>query len=207
MTSTQMRGIGYVKYRELAEPVLIMAAVADVLAFLNRWEVAGYITWAVFVFDLGVRLILTEDHPIRYLRKNWFDLIIASVPPIGQVGGLRGLRLLRMLLLLRMGMNFVRVMVSLKGFLKRKSIRTASLVTTMGLVIATSVVQRLEEWEFGEALWWAVVTMTTVGYGDYVPKTPGGRGLAVLLILVGIGVFGVVTANIAALFVEGERDS
>ena len=53
-----------------------------------------------------------------------------------------------------------------------------------------------------DALWWAVVTSTTVGYGDVVPATAVGRGIAALLMLTGVGLLSVVTANIAAYFVE-----
>jgi voltage-gated potassium channel len=56
--------------------------------------------------------------------------------------------------------------------------------------------------DYGTALWWAMATVTTVGYGDTVPTTPEGRGVAVLLMLVGIAFFSWVTANIAAFLVE-----
>jgi len=58
-----------------------------------------------------------------------------------------------------------------------------------------------------EALWWALVTCTTVGYGDFAPVTPGGRGVAVVLMLVGVSVYSVVTANVASYFVEQEAEA
>ncbi|MDQ3897663.1 MAG: potassium channel family protein, partial [Actinomycetota bacterium] len=58
---------------------------------------------------------------------------------------------------------------------------------------------------FGDALWWAVTTVTTVGYGDTVPVTAAGRGIAALLMISGIALFGVLTANIAAFFVEQDQ--
>lgn len=57
----------------------------------------------------------------------------------------------------------------------------------------------------GDALWWAAVTTTTVGYGDHSPVTTDGRAIALLLMVVGIGLVGVVTANVAAYFVEREQ--
>ncbi|MDP8922010.1 MAG: potassium channel family protein [Chloroflexota bacterium] len=54
---------------------------------------------------------------------------------------------------------------------------------------------------FPDALWWAAATITTVGYGDVYPMTPAGRGVAFLLMLVGISVFGLLTARVAAFFV------
>jgi len=57
---------------------------------------------------------------------------------------------------------------------------------------------------FGDALWWAVVTVTTVGYGDKYPVSAGGRGVAVVLMLTGIGLVGVLSATVASYFV-GQR--
>lgn len=56
----------------------------------------------------------------------------------------------------------------------------------------------------GDSLWWAVVTATTVGYGDHTPLSVEARGVAVVLMLVGIGMLSVVTANVAAFFVESD---
>jgi voltage-gated potassium channel len=57
---------------------------------------------------------------------------------------------------------------------------------------------------YADALWWAVSTLTTVGYGDRFPVTAAGRGVAVLLMLTGIGLLGVVTATLASYF-TGQR--
>ena len=59
---------------------------------------------------------------------------------------------------------------------------------------------------FGEGLWWAVVTVTTVGYGDHYPVTALGQGVAVVLMLVGIGLIGVLTATVVSYFVEQDKD-
>jgi voltage-gated potassium channel len=55
---------------------------------------------------------------------------------------------------------------------------------------------------FADALWWAAATITTVGYGDVYPRTAAGRGVAVVLMLIGISLFGLLTARVAAFFVE-----
>src|SRR4030067_2360115 len=56
--------------------------------------------------------------------------------------------------------------------------------------------------DYGTALWWAMSTVTTVGYGDTLPSSAEGKGIAVFLMLVGISFFGWITANIAAFLVE-----
>jgi voltage-gated potassium channel len=58
---------------------------------------------------------------------------------------------------------------------------------------------------FGDSLWWAMATITTVGYGDVYPKTPAGRGVAVVLMLLGISLFSILTARIASFFVAPEE--
>src|SRR6202044_4118684 len=60
---------------------------------------------------------------------------------------------------------------------------------------------------YHDALWWAVVTVTTVGYGDRFPVTEGGRAVAVVLMLVGIGLIGVLTATVASVFIKEHTDA
>jgi voltage-gated potassium channel len=59
---------------------------------------------------------------------------------------------------------------------------------------------------FGDGLWWAITTVTTVGYGDHFPTTTVGRFLAVGLMLVGISLMGVITASVAAWFVKMSQE-
>ncbi len=75
------------------------------------------------------------------------------------------------------------------------------------LLIILSGVWCISQFETGlslrDALWWSVVTITTVGYGDMVPVTTGGRIVAICMMFLGIGFLGMFTANIASIFVEG----
>ena len=58
-----------------------------------------------------------------------------------------------------------------------------------------------------DGMWWAVTTMTTVGYGDIAPGTTGGRVLAIVVMVLGIGFMAILTANIAAWFVERDKEA
>ena len=85
------------------------------------------------------------------------------------------------------------------------------LVFALGLVvIAATIVTSVETTpnsqitSFEDAMWWSIVTVTTVGYGDMTPVTPIGRAIAMMLMLVGIGLFGGLTANLASLFVKAD---
>ena len=57
-----------------------------------------------------------------------------------------------------------------------------------------------------DGIWWPLVTATTVGYGDMFPITPEGRGIGAVMMLAGISLLSVVTANIAAFFLEQDTD-
>ena len=61
--------------------------------------------------------------------------------------------------------------------------------------------------DFGQGLWWSIETVTTVGYGDRYPITPFGQGVAVLLMLVGIGLIGTLTATVASYFVQEKANA
>ena len=61
--------------------------------------------------------------------------------------------------------------------------------------------------DYPDALWWAIVTVTTVGYGDRFPVSAGGRAVAVVLMLVGIGLIGVLTATVASVFIKEHTDA
>ena len=61
--------------------------------------------------------------------------------------------------------------------------------------------------DYPDALWWAIVTVTTVGYGDRYPVTEGGRIVAVILMLVGIGLIGTLTATVASVFIKEHTDA
>jgi len=84
-------------------------------------------------------------------------------------------------------------------------IATASIVITLAAGLVMTAIDRSNYPSLGEGLWWAVQTTTTVGYGDNVPTTVGGRFLAVLVMFFGIGFLTVVTAAITSTFVERSR--
>lgn len=164
---------------------------------LLRW--ADVAIWIVFAAEYLVRLVLAPDR-WRFVRRHVPDLVVVVVPP------LRGLRVMVALLRL-MGL------VSVVGRLSRQSLRvrtgTYTAILAVGVLFAGAVTVRAAERDapeanitsFGDALWWSLTTMTTVGYGDRFPVTTQGRVLAAGVMLSGIAVLGVVTASIAAWFV------
>jgi voltage-gated potassium channel len=161
---------------------------------LCRW--LSWITWGVFVVDLVVRMALADKRK-RYLVRHWYDLLVVVLPL------LRPLRLFRLIPLLSV-LNR-RAHTGLQG---RVAIYVAGGASLLAFVAALAVldVERSSPdaniTGFGDAIWWAVTTMTTVGYGDHYPVTSAGRVVAFGLMLGGIALLGTVTAILASWLVE-----
>ena len=160
--------------------------------------------WTLMLVEYVVRLVLSPDRR-GYVRRRWVEPATVLVPP------LQGWHVI--------GMERVTLMVH-EGVLRVGAVlRHHSLFRVMGAAVGTLF---LGAWltllfedhathaqihTYPQALWWAIVTVTTVGYGDFTPLTAGGRVVAVVLMLVGIGLIGVLTATVASVFVKEHTDA
>jgi voltage-gated potassium channel len=191
-------------------PVLVLPYVATLPSDVNdTFEAINYLVWAAFVVDYLTRLYLVPD------RRNFFthhllDLAVVVLPVLRP---LRALRLLRLLTLTRVGVVLANALTRLRALLTHKGLHYVLLAVTMIIFACAGLVLSFEAHakgsnihNFANAIWWAMVTVTTVGYGDRYPVTAGGRGVAVVLMLVGIGLIGVLTATVASYFVEQQED-
>ncbi len=157
--------------------------------------VAEWVVWGAFAVDYLVRLWLTGDRK-RFLRTHWLDLCAVALPL------LQPLRLLRLVSTLMLVGRRARMASQIR-------LTTYVVGAVVGLLMFGSLAVLSVERDapdgnirtLGDALWWSFTTMTTVGYGDHSPTTGWGRVLAVGLMLSGIALLGVVTANIAAWFI------
>ncbi|MEV6736302.1 potassium channel family protein [Streptomyces sp. NPDC051104] len=157
--------------------------------------VAEWVVWAAFAADYLVRLALSGQRR-EFVRTHWLDLCAVILPM------LQPLRLLRMVATL--------ILVGRRARMASQ-IRLTTYVggALIGLLMFGSLAVLSVEREsprgniktLGDAVWWSFTTMTTVGYGDHAPTTGLGRMIAVGLMLSGIALLGVVTANIAAWFI------
>jgi voltage-gated potassium channel len=156
--------------------------------------------WALFAVEFLVRVVLARRH-VRYVWRHSADVAMIALPM------LRPLRILRVLMLMRM-LNR-RMADSLRGRVVVYGTFTAVLL----IFCASLAVLQAERGHpganiesFWDAIWWSVVTMCTVGYGDRFPVTVEGRCIGIGLMVAGVGLFGVVTASFAAWLVDQLRD-
>ena len=157
--------------------------------------------WGIFIIDYVVRLVLAERR-FRYWSHHLLDLAVTVLPL------LRPMRLLRLVMLLkavnRTATNSLRgrIAVYVAG-------GTALLLFCGALAIldAERGHPGANIANFGDAAWWAVVTVSTVGYGDRYPVTTEGRAVAVGLMLGGVALLGVVTASIASWLIDRVQEA
>lgn len=154
-----------------------------------------WVVWGAFAVDYVVRLALAPRRR-EFVRRHWPDLCAAVLPV------LQPLRLLRLVSTLLLVGRRARMAPQIQ-------LTTYVVGSVIGLLMFGSLAVLSVERDspdgnirtLGDAVWWSFTTMTTVGYGDHAPTTGLGRVIAVGLMLSGIALLGVVTANIAAWFI------
>jgi voltage-gated potassium channel len=185
----------------------LMAALAvisvAVLAIDAPWVVpVNLAVYVIFVGDYVVRLVTAEDRG-AFVRRNLLDLI-AIIP----ADFFRLARVARLARFARAGSLFWRTSGTARALLAENGLGTVLLVSG-GIVLSGATAAWLIDpvfATFGDALWWAVVTSTTVGYGDLAPSTTTSRAVATVIMFVGIGTVGMLTASIATYF-SGRRSA
>lgn len=157
-------------------------------------RIASWVTTALyvpFIVDYVARLSLAENSP-RWFVRHPLDLAVVTLPFLAP---LRFLRLVAIVKVLQRAFgDAVRGrLIAFTTFGALLIIYSASLAEFKAERFAPG--SRITT--FNDALWWAIATITTVGYGDYVPVTKAGRMIAVLVMLGGISLIGVITATVA----------
>lgn len=181
---------------------IVAALLPNIIAFTPYQEKVLddllWLLWGLFATEFLLRLILTPNK-LNYVIKNWPDVLIVALPFI------RPLRFFRLLFVLPRAWRHTR------SILRKKTLRMIGLMSTLTVLLSASFVYVVERGHsgpidsFADALWWAITTITTVGYGDTYPVTGFGRGVAVILMVTGITLFGLLTANAASFFLEDHK--
>ncbi|MBU2073392.1 MAG: potassium channel family protein [Actinobacteria bacterium] len=168
----------------------------------GRWKalcatVVG-VLWLVFIVDFVVRLV-AADHRFRWAWRHAFDAAVLLLP------ALRPLQLVLLVKVLnRSASEGLRGRVGLYvGF----GSGIVAYVAALAALQAERYAEGASITSFGDAMWWALTTMTTVGYGDTYPVTTGGRVVGALLMVTGVALLGVVTATLASWLVERVTDA
>lgn len=181
---------------------------AQVLWALDRsqthsLEIAMELIFWLFTADLVIRAIgfgkplLSVDGLVEFTKANWLAMVAVLVPAF------RALRALRVLIVLRAIAPYLQTRFARVGFIVTVTLPLVLYVSALSVFEAERFVEGSNIKTFGEAFWWSLVSVTTVGYGDHFPVTDEGRATATFLMFVGIGLFSSLTALLAA-WVLGE---
>jgi voltage-gated potassium channel len=156
----------------------------------------------IFLIDFLICLTRATNK-WEYLSWGWIDLL-SSIPVVGELRAGRLVRVIRILRVLR-GIRLARVMAQ---YLQRHRADGAFLavifLSILILLLASVAILQVEQGEgrniqtAEDALWWAIVTMTTVGYGDKFPVTTAGRLIASCLMVSGVGLFGALSGSVTS---------
>ncbi|MBN94030.1 MAG: voltage-gated potassium channel [Deltaproteobacteria bacterium] len=194
---------------------LTLETVPSLAAYADLFEAIDITVTAIFITELVVRCVVVE-RPLRYLLSFYGLVDVLSIlPPLIGINS-KGLRLLRLLRVAKLMKN-----KKLSGAVRRLKLAVieiaddllvftfiSCLFTYFSAYLLYTFEQEAQPEVFGsipDALWWSVVTLTTVGYGDGYPITGGGKFCAALLMLIGIGIIAIPTGLITTALASIEE--
>ncbi|SDT86047.1 voltage-gated potassium channel [Verrucomicrobium sp. GAS474] len=161
----------------------------------------------IFLYDFALRFIKAPNK-LKFMRWGWIDLV-SSIPAWNGFFVGRALRIFRLLRLIRAYRSFQSLISHLFKNVPQGTL-TSLIIVTFFLILFSSIAVLSFERDSpgsnirsaGDALWWTMTTITTVGYGDHYPVSLEGRIVAVLLMVAGAGIFGTFTAVVSSMFIR-----
>ncbi len=187
----------------------IMMAILAVISVITIWSTHEYVNtidlviWLFFVMDVTIRFIKTEQKK-EYIKKYPLDII--AIIPLDSIFRLaRIARLFRVLRALAILNHYFKPVYAI---LRTNNLDKVIVVLFVVIFISAIPIRIIEPSivTYTDAVWWAIVTATTVGYGDISPETVVGRLIAIILMVFGIGLIGLVTSSVATYFLKGNDE-
>jgi voltage-gated potassium channel len=160
----------------------------------------------IFFVDFTVRFFKAENK-LKFMRWGWIDLV-SSIPVVNYFRAGRLLRLIRILRIIRAFRSSKQLVNHVFKNKAKGTFTSVSIFAVLLIIFSAIAILQVENTKEGniksaeDAIWWAYVTITTVGYGDKFPVTTEGRLIAVVLMTAGVGLFGTFTAYASSWFVE-----
>lgn len=163
-----------------------------------------------FLFEFCIRFYRAENK-LKFMKWGWID-VISSIPTFDYLRAGRALRLIRLFRVLRAFRSTKHLVNHIYSNKRHGAFTTVSVIALLMVIFSAIAILQVEDDPSGniktaeDAIWWAYVTVTTVGYGDKFPVTTEGRIIAAVLMTVGVGLFGTFTAFLASWFVTEKQE-
>lgn len=175
-------------------------------------DCADIVVCLVFLLDFGISLARAENKWRYFLTWGWIDLV-SAIPAFDAARWGRAARVVRLLRVIR-GIKAARILLSLVAcYRTRNAMLAGGLVVILAVFAASFAILQVETdpksmiRTADDAVWWALCTITTVGYGDLYPVTRAGRIVAGLLMLTGVSMFGALAGMLAGWFTGAAEDA
>ncbi len=191
-------------------PILVLPLLENLTVQQTSWlEIADNVLWACFAAEYFTRLRLARDR-VHFVATNLIDLAVVALPLLRPLRVVTNLRLLQASRIVIAGFR--------GGKLGDKMVNGHSVTATAFVLMsltttAAALVYHAERFApdskihtVGDAFWWAVVTVSTVGYGDYYPITTEGRVIAAVLMFVGVSTSALIAAAFASMFIKDQNE-
>ncbi len=197
----------YEIFMTLLALISVVLVLGDMFSLINSdtktYNVTEAILLSIFWLDYLVRMFISKNKR-EFFRENFFDFL-AILPLSKSFSFFRLIRILRLAKLAQIGKITKLVKIfsviaklnkNLNSFLGTNGFVYLLYCTLLLIVSSAMLMSYAENISFSDSLWWAIVTCTTVGYGDITPVTSLGRFVAVFLMIFGIGFLGILTSTI-----------
>jgi voltage-gated potassium channel len=204
------------------EPIVLAATLLLIPVFILEidgtgwWKsaafVANWFVWGVFAAEY-VAILMVAGRKGAAVRAHWLDaiVVVTTIPLFSKwLASLRFARFARLLRFMRAAAIVSRAIQAERRLSSPQLFRAAAIFTVFAVFIAGAAAATLDSGDFKSywnGIWWAIVTVTTVGYGDVYPTTVAGRLIAISLMMLGIGFLSVLTATIASRFIQTDTGS